>query len=307
MTMKIRTVGTCMKEGFKSVFRNGLMSLASIGTITACLIILGIVYCLVMNVRSFADSMNSTLGMVAWLKPGITQNEVQEMEAQLQARDDIGDYRYVSAEEAWEIFKNDMLGGYVISDMLMDDLNNDNPLKNSANIEIYPKAAGDQVGIVDFLNNSPYVRKVSYSQNASRALSSFAALVTYVGVALIGFLIFIALLLITNTIKLSVYIRKREINIMKYIGATDAFVRLPFVIEGMMIGILGAIIPTALVYFGYDALIRLVENRFNVISSLFEFLSVSSIMQGLIPLFLILSVGVGVIGSSISMRKHLKV
>ena len=165
----------------------------------------------------------------------------------------------------------------------------------------------DQAGIVDFLNASPYVRKVSYSQNASRALSSFAALVTYVGAALIGFLIFIALLLITNTIKLSVYIRKREINIMKYIGATDAFVRLPFVIEGMLIGILGAIIPTALIYIGYDSLIRLVESRFNAISSLFEFLSVSTIMQMLIPIFLILSVGVGIIGSSISMRKHLKV
>ena len=305
--MKIRTVGRCMKDGFKGVFRNGLMSLASIGTITACLIILGIVFCLVMKVRSFADSMNGTLGMVAWLKSGITDAEITEMEAQLDARDDIGDYRYVSAEEAWEIFKNDMLGGYEISDMLMEDLNNDNPLKNSANIEIYPKAAGDQAGIVDFLNNCPYVRKVSYSQNASRALSSFAALVTYVGAALIGFLIFIALLLITNTIKLSVYIRKREINIMKYIGATDAFVRLPFVIEGMLIGVLGAVIPTLLIYIGYDSLIRVVESRFAAISSLFEFLSVGEIMRLLIPIFLILSVGVGVLGSSISMRKHLKV
>ena len=305
--MKIRTVGRCMGDGFKSVFRNGLMSLASIGTITACLIILGIVFCLVVNVRSFADSMNSTLGMVAWLKGGITDGEIQEMEAQLDARDDIGDYRYVSADEAWDIFKNDMLGGYEISDMLMDDLNNDNPLKNSANIEIYPKAAGDQAGIVDFLNSSPYVRKVSYSQNASRALSSFASLVTYVGAALIIFLIFIALLLITNTIKLSVYLRKREITIMNYIGATDAFVRLPFVIEGMMIGIFGAILPTLLIFIGYDSLIRLIESRFSAISSLFEFLSVSQIMQMLIPIFLILSVGVGILGSTISMRKHLKV
>lgn len=305
--MKIRTVGLCVGDGFKSVFRNGLMSLASIGTITACLIILGIVYCLVMNVRSFADSMNGTLGMVAWLKPGISEAEIGEMENQLKARDDIGDYRYVSAEEAWSIFKNDMLGGYEISDMLMEDLNQDNPLKNSANIEIYPKEAGDQAGIVAFLNNSPYVRKVSYSQNASRALSSFAALVTYVGAALIGFLIFIALLLITNTIKLSVYIRKKEINIMKYIGATDAFVRLPFLIEGILIGILGAIIPTALIYFGYDGLIRVVESRFAAISSLFEFMSVWNIMRGLIPLFLILSVGVGATGSLISLRKHLKV
>ena len=94
---------------------------------------------------------------------------------------------------------------------------------------------------------------------------------------------------------------------MKYIGATDAFVRLPFVIEGMLIGVLGAVIPTLLIYIGYDSLIRVVESRFAAISSLFEFLSVGEIMRLLIPIFLILSVGVGVLGSSISMRKHLKV
>jgi len=305
--MKLRTVGSCFKEGFKSVFRNGLMSLASIGTIAACLIILGIVYCLVMNVESFAQGMNGNLGMVAFLKAGITDSEVKELEAQLDARDDIGSYRYVSADEAWSVFKNEMLGGDELNDLLMGELEDDNPLENSANIEIYPKSADDQDAIVEFLNSTSLVRKVSYSANASRALTAFATLTTYVGIALIAFLIFIAILLITNTIKLSVYVRQREINIMKYIGAKDSFVRLPFIIEGIIIGILGALIPTALIYFGYNALLGFLEGRFAAVFSLFQFLTLEEIMRGLIPIFLVLSVVVGTVGSAISLRKYLKV
>lgn len=305
--MKLRTIRHCMAEGCKSVFKNGLMTLASVGTITACLIILGIVYCLVVNVQSFTKSLDSNLGMVAFLKNGITEAEVQELETQLDARDDIKSYHYVSAEEAWDTFKNEMLSGYELSQSLEGDLDEDNPLKNSANIEIYPKAAEDQEAIVQFLQSSDLVRKVNYSANASQALSSLASLTSYVGAALILLLILVALLLITNTIKLSVFIRKQEINIMKYIGATDAFVRLPFIIEGILIGILGAILPTLLIYFGYDQLVGLMVDRYASVASLFQVVPVTTIMHGLIPIFLLLSIVVGVAGSMISLRKYLNV
>lgn len=305
--MRLRTVGKCVKEGVKSVFRNGLMSVASIGTITATLLILGIVFCLVVNVQSFATGLDSNLGMVAFLKEGITEEEVATLSRELEQREDIQSFRYVSPEDAWEVFKQEILGGDEISEMLMDDLNEDNPLANSANIEIYAKNAADQPGIVSYLEASPLVRKVSYSANASQALTSFRNLVTYIGVALIAFLIFVALLLIANTIKLSVYIRRNEISIMKYIGATDGFVRLPFIIEGVLIGVLGAIIPTLLIYFGYNSLIGLLQNRFSAITSLLDFISVETVMSQLLPIFLILSITVGMLGSAISIRKHLKV
>ncbi len=305
--MKIRTVGRCIGEGFKSVFRNGLMSIASIGTITACLIILGIVYCLVANVQSFAGGLDSKIGMVAFLKNGITQEEVDLLTSQLDQREDIASYHYVSADEAWETFKKEMLGGDEINETLMEELNEDNPLANSANIEIYPANAESQDNIVAFLNASPMVRTVRYSANASKTLASIGRLVTYTGVALIAFLIFIAVLLISNTIRLSVYTRRTEINIMKYIGATDSFVRLPFVVEGMLIGILGAILPSALIYFGYNSLIKLLMTHFSAISSLISIVSVYDIIKGLLPIFLVLSIVVGVFGSTISIRRHLRV
>ena len=305
--MKIRTVGRCIGEGFKSVFRNGLMSVASIGTITACLIILGIVYCLVANVQSFAGGLDSKIGMVAFLKNGITQEEVDLLTSQLDQREDIASYHYVSADEAWETFKKEMLGGDEINEALMEELNEDNPLANSANIEIYPANAESQDNIVAFLNASPMVRTVRYSANASKTLASIGRLVTYTGVALIAFLIFIAVLLISNTIRLSVYTRRTEINIMKYIGATDSFVRLPFVVEGMLIGILGAILPSALIYFGYNSLIKLLMTHFSAISSLISIVSVYDIIKGLLPIFLVLSIVVGVFGSTISIRRHLRV
>ncbi len=305
--MKISTMGRCIRDGFKNVFRNGLMSLASVGTISATLLILGIIYCLVLNVQSFTGDLDKNLGLVAFLKNGITEAEVQQLTSELDKRDDVDSYRYVSAETAWEEFKSEMLGGDEIGETLMDELEADNPLANSANIEIHANSADQQQAIVSFLVSSPLVRKVSYSANASRTLSSFAKLVTYVGIALIAFLIFVATLLIVNTIRVSVYNRRHEINIMKYIGATDGFVRFPFIVEGILIGFFGAILPTALIYFGYNSLVKVMMERFESLVTLFTILDVEVIMKGLLPIFLILSVGVGAVGSFISLRRHLRV
>lgn len=305
--MKITTVGRCIGDGFKNVFRNGLMSLASIGTITACLIILGIVYCIVMNLRSFTGDLDKNVGMVAFLKNGITEDEVNQLSIQLSQRSDISSYKYISADDAWAEFKDQMIGQDEIGEELMEELNADNPLANSSNFEIYPVSADDQEGIATFLDASPLVRKVNYSVNAAKMLGTMTKLVTYVGIALIAFLIFVAVLLISNTIRISVYTRRNEINIMKYIGATDSFVRLPFIVEGILIGFLGAILPVALVFFGYNALVNVIIKNFNAIMSLFTVLSVGEIMNGLLPLLVGISIVVGVFGSSISIRKYLRV
>lgn len=305
--MRFRTMKTCVRDGFRGIFRNGLMSLASIGTIVACLIILGITYCLVVNVQHFTEGLDNNLGMVAFFRAGVTDAEVRDLTAKLEARSDVESYHYISADEAWVNFKQEMLGGDELGEDLLGELDEDNPLEDASNIEIYPVSAADQQNIVDFLKAEPAVRKVNYSASASKALDSFGNLTTYIGIALIGFLIFIALLLIANTIKLSVYVRRSEINIMKYIGATDWFVKLPFVIEGIFIGCLGAIPPIIIVYFGYEALLSLFYSQFSALTSLVEFLSVAEIMHGLLPIFLGLSIVVGALGSLISIRKHLKV
>lgn len=304
--MRIRTLRNCLSEGVKGIFRNGFMSVASIGTITVCLIILGIIFCIVRNVEGFVNKMDGNLGVVTFMKEGITEEETQALLQKIQGRDEVKEVRYISAEEAWKSFQQELLGE---GDIDSETLNNvqSNPLVNSASIEISLKRAQDQPQLVSYLEGLPEVRRVNYSANASRALASFSSLVTYVGMAIILFLIMVALLLIANTIKLSVYIRRNEISIMKYLGAADSFVKLPFVVEGILIGIMGAILPTALIYFGYDLLIKWFNGRFASLTGLLTFMSVGEIMKELIPIFLILSIVVGTIGGLISVRKYLKV
>ena len=211
--MRLRTMANCVKDGFKGILRNGLMSLASIGTITACLMILGLTYCVVVNVQSFASGLDGNLGMVAFLKAGVTEEEVQQLMYKLDAREDVKDYKYVSADEAWEEFKLEMLGGDELNEELMGELDSDNPLADSANIEIFPNQPEDQEAIVDFLEKESAVRKINYSASASRALASLGNLVTYVGMALMGFLIFVALLLIANL--LYQYFLARHISLLQ--------------------------------------------------------------------------------------------
>ena len=304
--MRIRTLKNCLSEGVRGIFRNGFMSAASIGTITVCLIILGIIFCIVRNVENFADDMGDNLGVVVFMKEGITQDETNDLIRKIRKREEVRDLKYISAEEAWEQFREELMGeGEIDSDVLANV--EDNPLANSASIEIYMYSADQQPQLVTYLQSLTEVRKINYSADASNALTSFRRLITYVGMAIIIFLILVALLLITNTIKLSVYIRRNEISIMKYLGAADSFVKLPFVVEGILIGLMGAILPIGIVYFGYDVLIKNLNERFSAFTGLISFLSVNDIMKDLIPIFLLLSVVVGSVGGLISVRKYLKV
>ncbi len=303
--MRIRTIRNCMKDGVYSIVRNGLMSIASIGTISACLFILGITYCLVINVQQFVQGLDSSLGIVAFLQPEVSSEDAIAYAAELDARSEVKTATYVSPEEAWNTFKGTLQDG--INGDLLEELDHDNPLSSSANIEIYMNSADAQSALVKELENNPNIRLVRYSKKAADLMTSFAHFATYIGVALMVVLMLIAVLLIANTIELSVYIRRREINIMKYIGAKDSFIRLPFVVEGMLLGFLGVFIPTAVIYFGYQYLIKMVDENYSSMSYLINFVNVNTLMKGLFPIFLILGVVVGMIGSLVSIRKHLKV
>ncbi len=304
--MRIRTIRNCMKDGVHSIVRNGLMSIASIGTISACLFILGITYCIVVNAQQFISNLDSSLGIVAFLQPEVTDEEAIAFTAELQSREEVKSATYISPEEAWNTFKGELSDG--INGDLLNELDNDNPLSNSANIEIYLESAEAQEGLVKELEaNTEMVRMVRYSKKAADLMASFSRFATYIGVALMIVLMLIAVLLIANTIELSVYIRRREINIMKYIGAKDSFIRLPFVVEGMLLGFLGVFIPSAVIYFGYQYIVNMVTENFASMSYLINFVQINTIMKGLFPLFLGLGVIVGMVGSLVSIRKHLRV
>ncbi len=303
--MKLRSVKRGIGDGVRSVFRNGMMTFASIATITVCLIVLGITFCLVWNVQSITSQMDDNLSIVVFMKEGISEAETENLIEKIKLRSEVASYRYVSAEEAWEQFQKELMGeGTVDSDLL--EYVDDNPLKDSANIEIVLSGAAGQKTLTEYLETLPEVRKINGSTETAEILASASRLIWIVGLALIALLIIVSILLISNTVRLSVYVRREEIEIMKYLGASDSFVKLPFLVEGIFIGLLGTVIPCLLIFFGYDYLLKILAEQFGDITKLVSFVPVLDIIRILFPLYAVLSIVVGTFGATSYMNKYLR-
>ena len=164
-----------------------------------------------------------------------------------------------------------------------------------------------QSSLVKYLETLPGVREVKQSEMVANTLSDFNRLVGYVSGGIILILLCVAVFLISNTVTVGISVRREEIAIMKLIGATDYLVRAPFVVEGILIGLVGAAIPLVLLYFLYQRIIVYIAETFNFIGSLLEFVSAATVFQTLIPVGVILGAGIGFIGSRMTIRKHLKV
>ena len=212
---------------------------------------------------------------------------------------------HISADEAWDEYKEIYLDGD--EDMADGFKDQDNPLANSARYDVYLKNVEDQADLVKYIEGLDGVRKVEHSKQAADTLSTFNKLIAYVSVAIILILLAVAFFLISNTITMGISIRQEEIGIMKLIGATDFFVRSPFVLEGILLGAIGAALPLGVLYVMYDKAIGYIISKFSVIGNFLQFLDVWTVFQFLIPVGIGLGVGIGLFGSIFSIRKHLRV
>ncbi|MEG0319341.1 MAG: permease-like cell division protein FtsX, partial [Niameybacter sp.] len=217
----------------------------------------------------------------------------------IKSTEHVSEVNYISKEEALETFANGQE-----DNSLFEQFKNDNPLP--ASFEIKVEAMQYQEDIVKKLQNIPELQ-VEYFKNESIIFMSINHSIQLLSSILIGCLIVIALLLITNTIKLTVYVRRKEINIMKYLGATDTFIRLPFVIEGILIGMIGSLIPIWIIKEGYLIFMDFVGEALGSFMGGIEMVPIGTIMQGLLPMFALIGIGIGMLGSAIAIRKHLKV
>ena len=211
---------------------------------------------------------------------------------------------FVSADEAWEEFKEVYLGG---SEEAAEGFKDDNPLANSANYEVYVNEIEQQSQLVDYISGLDHVREVRQSEEAEETLTSINRLIFYVSLGIIVILLIISIFLISNTVSVGISVRREEIGIMKLIGASNFFVRFPFLLEGMILGLIGAAVPLGVFYFLYNEAVRAVLTRFNGLSDFMQFIPVDDIYRVLLPVGLVLGMGIGLIGSYITTRKHLKV
>jgi cell division transport system permease protein len=298
--MRIGSFFYTIGQGFRNLRRNRLFTMASIATIAACLFLFGLFYAILADFQNVVKTAEQGVSVTVFFNEGTTEEQINQLKVAIEERPEVKNVKYISADEAWNSFKDEYLGDYA-------EGFTENPLQNSANLEIYLKDVSKQNDLVDFLKGQDNVREVNRSELTASTLSGFNSLITYIYLGIVLILLAVSIFLISNTVTIGIAVRKEEISIMKYIGATDFFVRAPFVIEGIIIGIVGSVIPLVLIYFIYDKAIAYIAERFSMLSKLMSFLPVQNIMQQLIPISLILGIGIGFFGSTVTVRRHLKV
>lgn len=298
--MKISTLFYTIKQGFINIFRNKWFSLASIATIGACLFLFGLFYCVIDNFQNIVHNVEEGVSVTVFFDEGITQERIDEIGALIDKRPEVAKKVFISADEAWESFKVEYLGEY-------SDGFTENPLADSASYEIYMSDVSMQPALVSYLESVQGIRTVNRSEVTASTLTGANALIAYISAGIIIILLAVSVFLISNTVTIGISVRKEEISIMKYIGATDFFVRSPFVIEGMIIGAVGAFIPDVIIYFLYNKVLVYIQSEFTSLNEILVFLSVQEIFSTLLPVSLIIGVGIGFFGSAITVRKHLRV
>lgn len=317
--MRISTFGYVGKQGVKNIWRNKMFSLASIATMSACIFLFGLFFSILVNFQYIIKSAEEGVAITVLFNDDATEEQKKEIGEQLESRDDVSEVKYVSADDAWAEFQKDYFGD---NPELAEGFKDDNPLAHSDNYEVYMKTvkgnnkdliakskslSAMQQDLVKFAQSLDGVRQVNKSDVVANTLSSVNMLVAYVSIAIIAILLGVSIFLISNTVTTGITVRKEEIAIMKYIGAKDFVVRSPFVIEGLIIGLFGAVIPLALLYFLYDKAVVYIMEKFSILKNIITFLPVGNVYIYLLPIGLAMGIGIGFLGSYFTVRKHLRV
>ncbi len=302
--MKISTFFYTIKQGFSNLFRNKWYTLASIATMSACLLMLGVFYSVAANFQHIVKNVEEVVSFTVFFEEGLSDERIEEIGNLIRGREDVAKIEFISAEQAWADYQkenfqdkaDELLAGYP-----------ENPLANSMNYEVFPTDVSKQEALKQYIQSIPGVRKINSLDEVASTLTTVNTLISYVSIGIIIVLLLVSVFLISNTVTVGISVRKAEINIMKYIGATDFLVRAPFVIEGVIIGLLGAVIPLYAIYELYSAVLSFMLKEFANLSKLLDFLPVSTIFDFLVPVSLIVGVGIGFFGSITTVRKHLNV
>lgn len=304
VTLRISTIVYAFKQGFKNIWNNLMFSVASIATMSACIFLFGLFFSIVVNFQYIVRNAESNVTMTVFFDEGLDQGRINEIGEEINARDEVVQVNYISAPEAWNSFRDEYFNG---SDAAAESFQGDNPLSKLSSYEVYVDQIENQDELISYVQGLSGVRVVNSSETATQTLSTFNKLLGYVSAAIIIILLAVSIFLISNTISVGISVRSNEIAIMKLIGATNFFVRAPFTIEGLLLGLVGSAIPLGLVYVLYGKTVSFVLTRFHILNDIVQFLDVKQVFAVLLPVGLVLGIGIGFVGSRFTIRKHLKV
>ncbi len=305
------TIIYCLKQGLSNLRKNLLFSAASTITISACIFLFSLCYCIIINVQDITYRAETTIGMTVLFTEDATDDQKEELRTAILEHGGVKELNYISAEEAWDSFKEDYFGDK--ADELAEAFADDNPLINSDSFEIFLNNIEDQEAEAEFIESFEIVREVNYANSIVSVLEHINKIIYAVSAVIIILLFLISVFLISNTISLTAHMRRHENEIMKMIGAANGMIRAPFVIEGTLIGTIGAALPLGLVYYIYGTLEERAAAYIDNISSLgvlkdiAKLVPFEELLPVLLPAGLILGVAMGCIVSFVTIRKHLKV
>ena len=297
MAMRIRNIEYFVVEALASLKHNRLMALAAITTMAISLLILGLFFIMVMNVNHLASSVESQVQISAYFKDDVNDEQVATTGKQVSAIGGVQSVKYVDKEQALIIFKQ-RLGE---NKGILDALGDTNPLPNY--LEIHAKNSEEVKSIAEKVQVMPEFENVKYGQEIVEQLFTLTRFIRVIGIILIIFLAVGALFIISNTIRITVFARRREIEIMKYVGATDWFIRWPFVLEGVILGLCGSLIAIFLLDWTYSTVVAMVTHSLAFLPIMPKEPLMTLTNIGLV----IIGCGIGAIGSGISMHKFMKV
>ena len=302
--MRISTFFYTIKQGLVNIWQNKMFSLAYIAKITECIFLFGLFYSIVTNFQAMVKDAESGVAVTVFFDAGISEQRIEEIGDLIKQRVEVSHCEYTSADEAWESFKDVYFDG---NEDAASSFAGDNPLANSASYSIYMNDISMQSTLVTYLESIDGIRSVKQSEMVAHTLTDFNSLIGYISAGIILILLGVAIFLISNTITTAAAFRREENRIMRLIGATNFMIRAPFVVQGVMIGLVGALIPLAITYFLYRQAVVYMMERFDILSNLIEFIPIQTIFPSMVAVAMALGVGIGFVGSFFTIRRHLKV
>lgn len=298
--MKIRTTKFFIKEGFGNLHKNKTMSTASISSVIAALLVIAIFFIIVMNVDYAASKLESQIEMMVYLDNNLSEAIVSSMAKELKTVAAVKDVQFVSKAQALK----DLNEKWGDNAYLLEGLEGENPLPDAFKITLTDPSKANTVALA--ISSISNIERVVYGKEELEKLLKATYILRISSLIIISILVFISIFIISNTIKLTVYARRKEINIMKYVGATDWFVRGPFLVEGILLGLLGSLITTLVVGVGYYYSANLIQNQMIGLLSV-TLMPFGQLISSLVLLLVTVGILIGVIGSLLSVRKFIKV
>ncbi len=287
-----------IKEGVKNIGKNRSFTFASIGTLTACLFMFGVVYFLLANLRYNVDELQTNFGVSVFFEEEISQSKIDQIGEKIKQREEVYSISLITPEEAWDSFSKEY------PEELVESFKNDNPLANLTSYFVALKKVENQKQLASYIESLEGVRHVRQLNKEADLFQNMNSILKYGSIGIIGLLLIISIFLISITISAGITVRQEEICIMKLIGASDIFVKGPFYVEGMLIGLIGSVLPFTILHFVFEKLMSYITTEYSVLP--IQFLSLQEVYQVLVPVIAAVGIGIGLLGSIMTVRKHLR-